>query len=54
MKKQKIKDLIKEFNIILLLFILFYLFWQIHYSKENILIVLKLVIAHFYLFIIVY
>lgn len=47
-----IKKLIKKELIFLVVtFILFYLFWQIHYLKENPLSVIKLVFGHFCLFI---
>lgn len=53
MKEDKIKEIIlKELKIIGIAFILFYAFFQAHYYKENIFIILKMVIAHFYLFII--
>ena len=51
-QKSKIKELLKEFNIILILFVIFYLFFQIHYFKESPVVVLKMTIAHFYLFIV--
>src|SRR3989344_266759 len=46
------KIILKELKIIGLMFVLFYLMFQIHYYKENLFIILKIAIAHFYLFII--
>ncbi len=53
MTGQSSKEIIlSELKVILIAFILFYAFFQIHYYKENVFVVLKTVIAHFYLFII--
>lgn len=52
MKSDVKKAILKEFKVIVIAFILFYLFFQIHYYKENVFLVLKMVVAHFYLFII--
>ncbi|MEK6887263.1 MAG: hypothetical protein AABW88_05535 [Nanoarchaeota archaeon] len=46
------KIIIKELKMIGIVFILFYLMFQIHYYKENLFTILKIVLAHFYLFII--
>ena len=42
----------KELKIIGIIFIIAYIFFQIHYYKENIFTVIRLIIAHFYLFVI--
>ncbi|MBN1645266.1 hypothetical protein JW851_04510 [Candidatus Woesearchaeota archaeon] len=52
MKSDVKKAILNELKVIIIAFILFYLFFQIHYYKENIFLVLKMAIAHFYLFII--
>lgn len=53
MTEQSIKKIIfDEVKILLIAFIIFYAFFQIHYYKESVFVVLKTVIAHFYLFII--
>ncbi len=41
----------KEFKKIAIIFAVVYLFFQLHYSKENPFTVFRLVLAHFYLFI---
>lgn len=52
MKEEAKKITMRELKIIGITFILFYAFFQIHYYKESIFVVLRMVIAHFYLFII--
>ena len=52
MKSDVKKAILKELKLIIIAFALFYFFFQIHYYKENVFLVLKMVVAHFYLFII--
>lgn len=50
--KNKLSILLDEFKIIGIAFIFAYVFFQIHYFRENFFVILKVVFAHFYLFII--
>lgn len=50
--ENKNKSLLNDFKIIAIAFIVMYIFFQIHYYKESPLVLLKTVLAHFYLFII--
>ncbi len=50
--KNKLRRLLDEFKIIGIAFIFTYLFFQIHYFRENFFVILKAVFAHFYLFIV--
>jgi hypothetical protein len=52
MKSDVRKAILSELKVIIIALVLFYLFFQIHYYKENIFMVVKMVVAHFYLFII--
>jgi len=48
----KMKEILtKELKFLAIVFAIVYIFFQIHYFKENILVVLNTVVAHFYLFI---
>ncbi len=52
MKPETKKLLIQEIKILGIFALIFYIFFQIHYYKENPFIILRMVVAHFYLFII--
>ncbi|MBN2421475.1 hypothetical protein JXB27_04315 [Candidatus Woesearchaeota archaeon] len=52
MKKENKKIILDELKMLGIALLLFYAFFQIHYHKENFFVVLKMVFAHFYLFII--
>ncbi len=49
---QKLNEIIKsEAKNILIFLVLFFIFWKIIYYKESVFVILKLTLAHFYLFI---